>query len=43
MPVYEIPLSRYPDTCNKQPLMHLALAARRNNYVHFGRAEDPEV
>ena len=32
---YEIPLSRYPDTYNKQPLMYLALAAQENNYALY--------
>jgi hypothetical protein len=30
---YEIPLERYPDTYNKQPLSYLALAAQKNYYV----------
>ena len=32
---YEIPLSRYPDTYNKQPLMYLALAAQKNDYALY--------
>lgn len=32
---YEIPLTRYPDTYNKQPLMYLALAAQKNNYALY--------
>lgn len=32
---YEIPLSRYPDTYNKQPLLYLALAAQKNNYALY--------
>jgi uncharacterized protein YdhG (YjbR/CyaY superfamily) len=32
---YEIPLSRYPDAYNKQPLMYLALAAQKNNYALY--------
>lgn len=32
---YEIPLSRYPNTYNKQPLMYLALAAQKNNYALY--------
>ena len=32
---YEIPLSRYPDTYNKQPLTYLALAAQKNNYALY--------
>jgi Domain of unknown function (DU1801) len=30
---YEIPLDRYPDTHNKQPLCYLGLAAQKNYYV----------
>lgn len=29
---YEVPLERYPDTYNKQPLMYAALAAQKNHY-----------
>lgn len=32
---YEIPLSRYPDTYNKQPLMYVALAAQKSNYALY--------
>jgi uncharacterized protein YdhG (YjbR/CyaY superfamily) len=32
---YEVPLSRYPNTYNKQPLMYLALAAQKNNYALY--------
>ena len=32
---YEIPLSRYPGTYNKRPLMYLALAAQKNNYALY--------
>jgi len=35
MIAYEIPLSRYPDTYNGQPLMFLALAAQKNNYALY--------
>lgn len=35
MLAYEIPLSRYPDTYNQQPLMYLALAAQKNNYALY--------
>ena len=35
MLAYEIPLSRYPETYNKQPLMYLALAAQKNNYAFY--------
>lgn len=31
MIAYEIPLERYPDTYNKQPLMYMALAAQKNH------------
>ncbi len=30
MIAYEIPLSRYPDTYNKQPLMFVAIASQKN-------------
>jgi hypothetical protein len=29
---WSIPLSRYPNTYNKQPLSYVALAAQKNNY-----------
>ncbi len=29
---YEIPLEKYPDTYNRQPLMFAALAAQKNHY-----------
>lgn len=32
MITWEIPLSRYPDTYNGQPLGYVALAAQKNNY-----------
>lgn len=32
---YEIPLSRYPITYNKQPLAYVALAAQKNNYAIY--------
>ncbi len=32
---YEIPLSRYPDTYNKQPLSYAALAAQKNNFAVY--------
>lgn len=35
MLAYEVPLSRYPDTYNKQPLMYVALAAQKNNYALY--------
>ena len=42
---YEIPLSQYPDTYNKQPLMYIALAAQKNNYALYmqGVAGFPDV
>ena len=40
---YEIPLKRYPDTYNGQPLMYAALAAQKNNYAVYltGTYQDP--
>jgi uncharacterized protein YdhG (YjbR/CyaY superfamily) len=35
MLAYEVPLARFPDTYNKQPLMYLALAAQKNNYALY--------
>lgn len=32
---YEIPLERYPDTYNKQPLGYAALAAQKNFYTLY--------
>jgi hypothetical protein len=32
MLTYVVPLSRYPDTYNKQPLAYVALAAQKNYY-----------
>jgi hypothetical protein len=32
---YEIPLERYPDTYNKQPLSYLGLAAQKNYYALY--------
>lgn len=32
---WEIPLSRYPVTYNKQPLVYAALAAQKNNYALY--------
>ena len=32
---YEVPLSTYPDTYNKQPLSYMALAAQKNNYALY--------
>jgi len=35
MITYEIPLERYPDTYNGQPLAYVALAAQKNNYALY--------
>ena len=35
MIAYEIPLSRYADTYNGQPLMFVALAAQKNHYALY--------
>lgn len=35
MLAYEIPLDRYSQTYNKQPLMYAALAAQKNNYSFY--------
>ena len=32
---YEVPLKRYPDTYNKQPLMYAALAAQKNHFAVY--------
>lgn len=32
---WQIPLSRYPVTYNKEPLMYAALAAQKNNYALY--------
>lgn len=32
---YEIPLERYPETYNRQPLMFAALAAQKNHYALY--------
>jgi hypothetical protein len=32
---YEVPLERYPNTYNKQPLSYAALAAQKNNYTLY--------
>jgi uncharacterized protein YdhG (YjbR/CyaY superfamily) len=32
---YEVPLSRYPDTYNGQPLMYAAIAAQKNHYAVY--------
>ena len=35
MIAYEVPLERYPDTYNKQPLMYMALAAQKNHFAVY--------
>jgi hypothetical protein len=35
MLVYEIPLSRYPETYNGQPLAYVAVAAQKNHYAIY--------
>lgn len=35
MLTYVVPLKRYPETYNKQPLMYVALAAQKNNYAIY--------
>ena len=44
MIAYELPLERYPDTYNGQPLMYAALAAQKNHYAVYltGLYQDPE-
>jgi hypothetical protein len=32
---YEIPLDRYPNTYNRQPLSYIALAAQKNHYALY--------
>jgi hypothetical protein len=41
---YEIPLERYPETYNGQPLAYLGLAAQKNNYALYLTcvSQDPE-
>ncbi len=35
MIVYEVPLSRYPETYNKQPLCFVAVAAQKNHFAVY--------
>ncbi len=35
MIAYEVPLERYPDTYNKQPLMYMALASQKHHYAVY--------
>ncbi|WP_165245429.1 DUF1801 domain-containing protein [Paludisphaera soli] len=37
---YEVPLERYPDTYNKQPLSFAALAAQKSHYAIYLNAID---
>ena len=45
MITYEVPLSRYPDTYNKKPLMFAALAAqKKHNALYLTNVyQDPEL
>lgn len=42
---YEIPLERYPDTYNGQPLAYIGLAAQKNHYALYlmGVYQDAEL
>jgi hypothetical protein len=40
MIAYEVPLERYPDTYNKQPLGYVCLAAQKNYYALYLNAID---
>ena len=44
MITYELPLERYPDSYNGQPLMYAGLAAQKNHYAVYltGLYQDPE-
>ncbi len=44
MITYEVPLERYPETYNGQPLAYLALAAQKNHYALYLNCvyQDPE-
>lgn len=44
MIAYEVPLDRYPNTYNGQPLMYAALAAQKHNFALYliGPSQDPE-
>ena len=39
---WEIPLSRYPPTYNKQPLVYAALAAQKNHYALYLMCADAD-
>jgi Domain of unknown function (DU1801) len=45
MITYEIPLERYPDTYNGQPLGYIALAAQKSHYALYLNCvyQDPEL
>ena len=45
MITYQVPLKRYPDTYNKQPLSFVALAAQKNSYSLYlmGAYQDKSV
>ena len=45
MLTYQIPLERYPDTYNRQPLAYVALAAQKNYYALYlmGAYMDPSL
>ncbi len=40
---YEVPLERYPNTYNGQPLMYAALAAQKNHYALYLMGLYPEA
>lgn len=40
---YEIPLERYPDTYNKQPLTYVSLAAQKNYYALYLMCVDGDL
>src|SRR4030042_5216108 len=43
MIIYEVPLQRYPNTYNGQPLCYMGLAAQKNHYALYlmGAYQDP--
>ncbi len=45
MPTYEVPLSTFPDTYNKKPMMYCAIAAQKNHNALYlcGVYSDPEL
>lgn len=42
MITYTVPLERFPDTYNGQPLMYVALAAQKNNFAVYLTCHGPE-